>query len=193
MPVRKVEDEELLERLLAVFRDHGFEGATLTRLREATGLEKASLYHRFPEGKEEMALAVLDYVEQRFGKQVLHPLVSTAPIQKRVEESGKQVEAFYDGGRHACVLDSLSLAGSPPRLARRVQEIYTAWRNGYQAVAKEAGYPAAEAEQRAENVIMRIHGALVLARALGDREPFRQAIQDIGPSLLKPLARKATG
>jgi len=55
MPSTKVNEEELLDRLTSVFRTHGFEGASLSLISKATGLQRASLYHRFPGGKEEMA------------------------------------------------------------------------------------------------------------------------------------------
>ena len=54
-----VDEADLLCRLSNVFRDVGYEAATLTMLAQATGLQKASLYHRFPEGKEQMAREVL--------------------------------------------------------------------------------------------------------------------------------------
>ena len=54
-----LDDAEILERLARVFRDVGYEGARLAMLAKATGLQKASLYHRFPAGKEQMARDVL--------------------------------------------------------------------------------------------------------------------------------------
>jgi len=47
--------DALLRQLGQVFRERGYEGATLTQLAAATGLGKASLYHHFPGGKAEMA------------------------------------------------------------------------------------------------------------------------------------------
>lgn len=38
---------EVVQRLLKVFRQHGYEGATLSRISEATGLGRASLCHHF--------------------------------------------------------------------------------------------------------------------------------------------------
>jgi TetR/AcrR family transcriptional regulator, lmrAB and yxaGH operons repressor len=49
--------------LAEAFREHGFEGASLAHLCEATGLGKGSLYHFFPGGKDEMAAAVLADVD----------------------------------------------------------------------------------------------------------------------------------
>ena len=49
----KVSDQELMERLAKVFRNYGYEGASMTVLAKVTGLQKASLYHRFPGGKQD--------------------------------------------------------------------------------------------------------------------------------------------
>lgn len=51
--------DALLEQLVVVFRERGYEGATLVQLAAATGLGKASLYHHFPGGKAEMAAVLL--------------------------------------------------------------------------------------------------------------------------------------
>src|SRR6266481_2155438 len=53
----KVTDAQLYEDLAAVFRRKGYAGTSYSDIREATGLVKASLYHRFPGGKEAMVTA----------------------------------------------------------------------------------------------------------------------------------------
>ena len=50
-----VSDVELIERLAKVFKDYGYQGASMSIIAKASGLQKASLYHRFPGGKEQMA------------------------------------------------------------------------------------------------------------------------------------------
>ena len=52
--------EEVVDRLTRVFRREGYDGASLARLSEATGLGRSSLYHHFPRGKEDMADAVFE-------------------------------------------------------------------------------------------------------------------------------------
>ena len=57
MPAQKITREDALDRITAVFRKWGYEGATLRMISEATGLGRASLYHHFPGGKDDMARA----------------------------------------------------------------------------------------------------------------------------------------
>ncbi len=55
MPAPLLPREEVLDRLAAAFRRDGYDGASIARLSAATGLGKASLYHYFPGGKQDMA------------------------------------------------------------------------------------------------------------------------------------------
>ena len=61
MPAPSISREEVLNRLTKTFRTYGYDGASLAKLSEATGLGPSSLYHYFPGGKEEMAQAVLNH------------------------------------------------------------------------------------------------------------------------------------
>jgi AcrR family transcriptional regulator len=183
VPAPKITDEDLMERLTRVFQDHGFEGASLSRISQATGLEKASLYHRFPGGKDQMAEAVLAHVGRWFVQNLLAPLRETGPLAARVRETGRRIQAFYEDGRRSCLLDTLSLRGGSPALHEAVGRTYAAWRDSFAAAAREAGLPAGLARRRAEEAIMRIHGALVLARATGDTKPFARTVARL-PDLL---------
>jgi AcrR family transcriptional regulator len=183
MPTLKITDQELLDRLTRIFQDHGFEGASLSRISQATGLEKASLYHRFPGGKEQMAAAVLHHVGRHFVEDLLAPLRGTGPLPQRIKESGRRLQRFYEDGRRSCLLDTLSLAGGSPSLHAAVGQTYTAWREAFAAAAREAGLTPPAARKRAEEAIIGIHGALVLARATGETAPFGRAVARL-PELL---------
>ena len=72
-----INKSEIVRKLVPVFRAYGYEGATLSRISKATGLGRASLYHHFPKGKQSMAQAVLNYVNEWFDATVLEPLRSS--------------------------------------------------------------------------------------------------------------------
>ena len=68
---------ELLPLLAEVFRAHGYEGATLSLIGEATGLGKGSLYHFFPGGKQQMATEVLAEIDGWFEANIFAALRSS--------------------------------------------------------------------------------------------------------------------
>jgi len=179
----KVQDRDLLCRLSQVFRQHGYEGASLSRIAKATGLQRASLYHRFPGGKEEMADAVLAYVDELFGNDLLAPLFSDLPPAQRVKEMAKRLRGFYERGQASCLLDTMSLGGEEDPIKRHVAKSFDAWLSALAAVAREAGLTPALARRRAEDALMRFQGGLVMARATGNIKPFERVLGEL-PDLL---------
>ena len=108
MPER-VTESELIAALTDVFRTYGYEGATLARVSEATGLQKSSLYHRFPDGKAQMARVVLEHAGETIINEVLAPLREEGAVRARVKRAAERLSAFYACGEKACLLDTMSL------------------------------------------------------------------------------------
>ena len=179
MPITKVKDEELLDRLTDVFRTHGFEGASLSRISEATGLQRASLYHRFPGGKEEMAQAVLERAGQWLGSRVLAPLTGPGKPADRIRKMAHELHLFYGGGKHSCLLDSLSFGFEESTIKRHVREGMGAWIEALAKVAREAGVSPKKARQQAQDAISLLQGGLVMARVLNDTGPFERTLANL--------------
>lgn len=183
MALAKVTDEQLMARIAEVFRRYGYEGASIRQLSEATGLERASLYHRFPGGKEEMALAVVARTGEWFGAHVFEPL-RVLPAELSVPRVASNLRDFYQRGELWCVLDVLTLGGSSDAIRAAVSRAYEAWRESFARVAREAGLPAAEAKARAQQAIVEIEGSLVISRVTGDPKAFLRVLQRL-PELLR--------
>lgn len=187
MARQKVGDEELLDRLSEVFRSYGFEAASLTRIVAESGLERASLYHRFPGGKEEMACAVLDRASECFKTHILTPLSDQGDPAARVKEMARRINRYYTSGRRSCLLDSLSLGGGSDVVQTRVAEAFKAWLDALIKISREAGLPASQAKLRGEEALIRIQGALVMSRAMRTTKPFSRVLDGL-PSLLTESA-----
>jgi AcrR family transcriptional regulator len=99
MAKRIAERADLLPPLAELFREYGFEAASLALIGERTGLGKGSLYHFFPRGKEEMANAVLDEIDGWFEREVFKPLREEADPQRAVAEMLASVDAYFRSGR----------------------------------------------------------------------------------------------
>lgn len=177
--------EEAISRLVHVFRQYGYEGATLARLSKATGLGKASLYHHFPKGKEEMAAAVLNHVSHWLEENILALLRSSSQPTERIRAMSKNVDQLYNHGEQACLLAMLSLGESHDLFHVQIQQALNAWIDALAQVLVEAGLDPEQARIRAEDAILQIQGALVLARGLGDTAPFQRILQRLPEDLLK--------
>ncbi|KGF71821.1 TetR family transcriptional regulator [Neosynechococcus sphagnicola sy1] len=177
---------EVIPQLMAVFQEYGYEGASITRFSEATGLKRASLYHYFPNGKEEMADAVLDYVTQALKENLLAPLRSNRPPGDRIQAMNQNVDAFYQQGQQDCLLALLSVGEAHELFQERVQRALNLWIDSVAAVLVDAGITPITARQRAEEAIALIQGALVLTRGLNNTAIFERILQQMPESLLRP-------
>lgn len=176
-------DDDLICRLGEVFRSTGYEGASLAALAAATGLKKASLYHRFPGGKEQMAEEVLNAAKAWFVQNVLAPLASDAPPDARVQAMIERLNEFYDGGRQACLLNTLSSAPDGP-FARMIRGMFKAWIDALAALLTDAGCDQATARRRAQRAVTLIQGSLVLSRGMATPKPFRDCLAVLADDLL---------
>ena len=143
-------------------------------MRTATGLRSASLYHRFPRGKADMALAALARVGEGFEKAVVAPLEAAGDPAARLAKSAAGLRRFYAGGRLGCLLAAFAASDAPEPVREAVAAALARWRGALAAALAEAGSGAPPGEE-AEDRIAAVHGALVLARGTGSTAAFRRA------------------
>ncbi|GJD33306.1 TetR/AcrR family transcriptional regulator [Methylobacterium aerolatum] len=165
-----------------VFREHGFEGASLSAITARTGLGKGSLYYFFPGGKEEMAEAVLAEIDGWFTRAIFSPLRDDADPEAAIRRMLRETDSYFRSGRRVCLIGAFALGDTRDRFAARIAAYFAAWRAALAEALMRANRP--EASERAEHAVLAIQGALVLARALGDQAVFVRALERLERELL---------
>lgn len=169
--------EEVLERLTKVFREDGFDYATLARLSEGTGLKRASLYHYFPQGKEQMALEVLERSNRNFERLIVEPLRSNADPEEKLLQMIKNLDAYYSSGRQSCLLGMLSMGSHTELFRQKIQEAIDSWTAALAAVLKKL--KVKDPLMQAEHTIFRIEGALLVVRGTGKAAVFKRLLSQL--------------
>jgi len=180
----KITGRDLLRLLIGLFRNHGFDGSSLSVLAEGTGLGRASLYHLYPGGKEAMAEAVYARGGPDLPRPLLPPPAASAAPAERLRRMAEGLDAFYNGGRNACLVDVFTIGGANPLFADAVSGAVDYWAASIVRVLEDAGLTRSQAQQRAEDAIIEVEGALVLARATGRLEPFTRTIERLPGRLI---------
>ena len=176
--------EEVIAKLIPVFRHYGYEGATVSLLSEATGLKKASLYHHFHGGKEQMAEAVLEYTENWLEENVFVPLRSDESASDRIVAMSQSIDKFYESGHAPCLLAVMSLGEADNLFHQQLQRSLEKWLDELSKVVIETGVEPEQARLCAEDAMMLLQGALVLARVTNDTQPFKRAVSKLTKVLL---------
>lgn len=177
MPAALASKDEIVDRLFAVFRDRGFEGASLADLSRATGLGKSSLYHHFPEGKTQMAEVVLARAAALVDSAILETAEAAEPLKVRIRKIVATLQHLYAGGRTNCVLGQLAAADIGAAARQSLQRALAHWIKATEKLARDGGMSPGRARRFAEDWVARLQGALILQAATGSTAAFERALQ----------------
>src|SRR5260370_28701857 len=120
------ERADVLPQLAEVFRAHGYEGATLALISDATGLGKGSLYNFFPGGKEHMAMEVLDSIDRWFVDNIYTPLRTSTDPAKGIVDMFVAVDDFFCSRQRGCLVGARGLVAPRDLFCRKGQNYFSA-------------------------------------------------------------------
>lgn len=168
--------------LAEIFRELGYEGTTLSRITERTGIGKGSLYHFFPGGKEEMAAAVLADVDGWFERAIYEPL-RRDDAQQAIDAMWANVMDYFRSGSRVCLVGAFALDETRERFSPAIRDYFVRWVEALRQALVRAGCDEGAALAAAEEAVSGIQGALVLSRALDDRDIFARTISRLAGRL----------
>jgi TetR/AcrR family transcriptional repressor of lmrAB and yxaGH operons len=181
--------ETYFPSLFSLFRQYGYDGATLAKISAATGLGKASLYHHFPGGKDEMVESVLGYSGQWVQENVLSLLAGDGSPEARLRKMCDRIDELYAGGTQPCVLAILQSGTGRDLFHSKVKASVEKWIAAISVVLMEAGLDKVLAQQRAEDALIAIQGSLVVAQSLDAPQLFQRVIQVLPQQLLRQSSK----
>ncbi|PKP78995.1 MAG: TetR family transcriptional regulator [Alphaproteobacteria bacterium HGW-Alphaproteobacteria-3] len=187
------ERSDVLPLLAEAFREHGYEGASLALIGEATGLGRGSLYHFFPGGKEEMASAVLGEIEAWFETNIFRVLRTAEHPENALLQTLDATEEYFRSGRRICLVGAFALSDTRDRFSLSLRRYFSEWRAALEFALSKTGETPAEAATHAEEIVLSLQGALVLARALDDPGIFSRAIGRVRSRLPKARTKRRGG
>ncbi|ARM11571.1 MULTISPECIES: TetR/AcrR family transcriptional regulator [Rhizobium] len=176
------ERADIVPLLAEIFRELGYEGATLSRMTERTGIGKGSLYHFFPGGKEEMADAVLADIDGWFEEAVYRPLRHD-DARQAIAAMWTNVNEYFRSGRRICLVGAFALDDTRERFSRAIGDYFSCWIDALRSALMRAGCVEEEAQTLAEEGVCGIQGALVLSRALRDETVFTRSLETLAMRL----------
>ncbi len=189
MPAPLLTREELLARLADTFRRYGYEGASMSRIATASGLGKASLYHHFPSGKQQMAEDVIQSTQAWFETNIFKPLENVTPPRQRLVNMLDTLGKHYQSGMVACVPGLFALTEERDLFAEPIKDFFLRWVACLTQVTIDSGLAHDIATRRAHGGVERIQGALVLSRSFDDPRTFTAMAAELPDLVLAGGAR----
>ncbi|MFQ6551354.1 TetR/AcrR family transcriptional regulator [Aestuariibius insulae] len=168
--------DRLIIHAAQLFQQRGYHGVGLTEILETAGVPKGSLYHHFPNGKADLAVAAADWasvdllriVDDAFGEAVDFRHGATTLCFKLAK--------LFDLSGHwlGCPISSTLFEGPANDLFRtEAARIFDVWIEAVKAHGVRLGLPPAKAATSSEALWIGLQGAWTLSRARRDSSPLR--------------------
>ena len=156
-------------RLLAT---KGLEGVSFSTVLEATGAPRGSIYHHFPEGKNQL----IELAVQRAGQYLLAAMETPArtgavEVAEHFFEIWRNVlhQSDFQAG---CAVLAVTVATHEPALLKQARDVFRAWQGQLTLQLTKGGLKPNQAKAVATVMITSVEGAMVLSRATRSSEPF---------------------
>ncbi|HTT77086.1 MAG TPA: TetR/AcrR family transcriptional regulator [Candidatus Binataceae bacterium] len=166
----------LLSSAEDLFRSQGFHGTGLDQILKRSRTPKGSLYHYFPGGKNELAIATVRYTAALMKQSMTAMLASNTESAAALEAwIGNNAAMLSDSDfRNGCPLAAITLdiASSQPAIREACAQGFQILLDLLSEHLKVAGFSPARARALATLVFASLEGALILSRAQKSLEPL---------------------
>ena len=161
----------LIDSAATLFRRQGYAATGLNQILDEAGVRPGSLYHHFPQGRQQLAAAVVD-IEGTGIEQLLRRFLATGrPVADIVDRWVDLLAAGLAGDqRDGCPIEPIATesVNASPLVREASARAFKGWCAAIEDRLRADGRPPAEAKQAALAVISLIEGALILSRIAGD-------------------------
>ncbi|SDS56213.1 DNA-binding transcriptional regulator, AcrR family [Pseudarthrobacter equi] len=179
MPRTVLDRSDAVRALAGVFRRRGFESGSLSVIQQETGIGRGSLYHFFPNGKADMAGAVLAQVRDWFDHQVFEPLRTADDAAQAVTLMSQVVEEYFASRDRVCLFAAMTLGEEQETFAREVRSYFADWVSVLAETLHRGGIAESDAADLAVDAVAAIQGGLIMTRALDDDAVFTGIVSRI--------------
>jgi TetR/AcrR family transcriptional regulator, lmrAB and yxaGH operons repressor len=175
-----------------LLRRNGYAATGINEIAELAGAPKGSLYHYFPDGKEQIGEAAVRFA----GKGMV---VTMEKLEMDHKSTVAIIQAYCQllvgwmaksGFRDGCPISTTLLEAAPQSvgIALAGREAFAAWRGVFERTLVRDGFSKPDAARLSTLAVSSIEGALILARAESSGEP----IEDVARSLAMVLGKDAS-
>ncbi|MFW8595451.1 TetR/AcrR family transcriptional regulator [Cribrihabitans neustonicus] len=168
--------ERLILAAAVLFRDKGFSGVGLSEVLAAAEAPKGSLYHHFPNGKSDLAVAAATWASDQIMRVIAESFGPAASFHEgAVTVCHKLAKLFDTSGKWAGCPVSATLFAGPENaeLHQHAAELFESWIAETAAHARRLGIAEADARAVAENFYILLQGGWQLARVRRSSDVIR--------------------
>jgi TetR/AcrR family transcriptional repressor of lmrAB and yxaGH operons len=164
--------QKMIESAAVLLAMRGLQGTAFNDVLARSGAPRGSIYHHFPDGKDQLVDAAIELAGER-ALRVLDTVEGRPPTD---------VTTFFldlwravlqrSGLRAGCAVLAVTVATDSAELLEHAAAIFRAWRARLAELYVVGGVPGDAAIRLAATVVAATEGAVVISRAERSMEPF---------------------
>jgi TetR/AcrR family transcriptional repressor of lmrAB and yxaGH operons len=164
--------ERMVASAVDLLARRGLQATSFSEVLEHSGAPRGSVYHHFPEGKDQMIGSALDVAGGR----------AIELLDRKAGAPAEEIAAWFlhiwrevliRGQFEAgCAVVAVAVAADSPELLDQTARVFRTWRRRLAELLKQGGLGAEDAQRFAAVLVASSEGAVVLARAEQSLEPF---------------------
>jgi AcrR family transcriptional regulator len=185
--------ERMVDGAMALLARRGLQATSFSEVLAATGAPRGSLYHHFPDGKDQLVAAAVD----RAGAVLVDAMDSAAGTPAdAVVERFLAIWRFVltrSQCQSGCAVLAVTVATDSAELLSHATGVFRAWRERLADLLQQGGLPSGVARRFAMVLIASAEGAVVLSRADQSLEPFEAIAQQLTEQVRAMLPGSSTG
>lgn len=161
----------LVDAAAMLFRRQGYAATGVNQILEHADVKAGSLYHHFPDGKQQLAAAVVERAGGDIEQRLREFLTTGSPVTDIVEGWIDLMAAgLATDERDGCPVEPIATesVNASAQVRQASARAFDSWRRAVSDRLQADGWPQAQAGDTALAVIALIEGALILSRTAGD-------------------------
>lgn len=188
--------DRLIVATADLFRRQGYTGTGVKQIVEAAGAPFGSMYHFFPEGKEELGSETIRWSGAIYGQLIdLFYVAGSDPVvaTRRFFEAAAD-NVHETGYTDACPIATVALevASTNEPLRRATADVFESWLAALDSHFVEAGLTKPQARNLSVSLFSLLEGAFILARATRDHVHVRTAGRTASDVVRAAFDKRAT-
>ncbi|MCU1514303.1 MAG: hypothetical protein JWO10_1393 [Microbacteriaceae bacterium] len=162
----------MVEGAVQLLATNGLEGTSFSELLELTGAPRGSVYHHFPQGKNQLLSSAVTFAGDR-ALALLDQWVGATPeeITERFLAIWKTI-LTRSGFAAGCAIVAVTVSTDSPALLDQTAGVFRSWRARIAELFEQGGAEPRAAARFAATLVAASEGAVVISRAEQSMEPF---------------------
>ncbi len=164
----KTARDRILKAARELFQQRGYFAVGTAEILALAKAPKGSMYHHFPEGKEQIAIAAVEIIREEFLLYVSELRERQLSVTEILKKLAKDMAVWCKKSKwqQGTMLASTAVGSVPglPKLQAAIKNSFDAWRTIIVEILVEEGWRKTEAKSMATTILSAMEGAMLLAR-----------------------------